>query len=477
MGSVYHGFMALPAGPKLRNVNPLPEYFGDPVSWIEHATQQDLYPWQREAIEKLSVSNKNRPRVAYIQVPRKNGKTRLAACLALLEMCLGNQRHVYAIADSERNLNSVLIRELRDLIGGSEYLRDSVHIFKNHIEVPETGSFIETRPSNLQASQGINPHLVLFDEIHLQKTDQIWNGMQMAGAARDDALLFGITSPGYDLTSHAHNLYQSVKSGSDDDIFGIIYEMPSGIDISDRNGWKIGNPCWDRPRFKDAMEYDFTHLPEHEFRRFRLGQWTATESAWLPYGAWDTCADYGRDIPPPGAKIWLGFDGSYSGDSTALMGCTEDLHLFVVGCWENPGKTGWRVPRSDVIDTITFAMENYNVQELLCDPPYWGREIAEWDSFWPGKIVEFPTFNRSHMAPACTTFHAAVMDAKLTHDGDKRLARHISNCIIKQSPLGDYVTKADKNSPAKIDLAVAAIIAYSAAARHFKPQKSPVFVL
>lgn len=467
--------MRLAPGSKPKNVVPLPEYFGDPVMWIEHACEQELYDWQRDALDKLTLNVENRPRIAYIQVPRKNGKTRLAACLMLIEACLGEQRHIYAISDSERNLNSVLIRELRDLIGGSEHLRDSLHIYHDHIEVPETGSFIQTRPSNLQASQGINPHLVIFDEVHLQRTDQIWNGMQMSGAARKDALLFGITSPGYDITSHAHSLYQTVKTGSDDGILGIIHEMPSGMEIDDRKGWKIANPCYDN--LEKALEYNYQHLPEHEFRRFHLGQWTATESAWLPYGAWDTCADLTRESPLFGSKIWLGFDGSYSGDSTALIGCTEDLHLFVVGCWENPGRKSWRVPRNEVIATITDAMEEYDVQELLCDPPYWGREIAEWSSYWPGKIVEFPTYSRAHMAPACTTFHAAIMDAKLSHDGDNRLSRHIANCCVKTSPLGDYVTKADKDSPAKIDLAVAAIIAYSAAARHFMPRKSPVIVL
>src|SRR6185295_8354225 len=110
-------------------------------------------------------------------------------------------------------LNSVLVRELRDLVGGSEYLRDSIHVFKNHIEVPETGSFCETRPNNFRASQGVNPHLVVVDEVHLQRDDQLWSGFQMAGAARADALLFGITTPGYDLTSMAHGLYTAVKAG------------------------------------------------------------------------------------------------------------------------------------------------------------------------------------------------------------------------------------------------------------------------
>lgn len=447
--------MALPAGPKTRDLRELPSICRAD-KWAELVTGDRLYPWQRKALVRLSKPR--RPRVAYYQVPRKNGKTRLAALLALSEACQKPRRHIYAVSDSEKNLSSVFMREVRDIIAASEYLRDSVHVFKAHFEVPETGSFIESRPNNFRASQGINPHLVIFDEVHLQKTDSIWSGMQMAGAAREDALLFGITTPGYDVTGLAHRLYQAVMVG-DPFIYGEIFEAPADCDLDDRRAWKVANPCYSRPGFAAALEFDRGELPEHEFRRFRLGQWTATESAWLPYGAWDALA-VRRE---PEGRVWLGFDGSYSGDSTALVGCDETGHLFVVGAWENPGRVGWRVPRGEVEAALCRAFTELDVAELCADPPYWGREIGEWQQRWPGKVLEFPTFSRARMAPACTRFYSAVMEQVLSHDGDGRLARHVANAVVKSSPQGDYITKADKNSPAKIDLAVAAVIAYERA--------------
>ncbi|HCQ18212.1 MAG TPA: terminase large subunit, partial [Dermacoccus sp.] len=71
--------------------------------------------------------------------------------------------------------------------------------------------------------------------------------------------------------------------------------------------------------------------------------------AWLPWGAWDALA--APDVVVErGSRVVLAFDGSASGDSTALVGCTvsEQPHVFVVGLWENPGDPRWRVPRSDV---------------------------------------------------------------------------------------------------------------------------------
>jgi phage terminase large subunit-like protein len=464
--------VALKAGAKSQHVRPLPDAPTD-VEWLELVTGEPMYPWQRAEVERLTAPG--RPRVAYIQVARKNGKTRLAALVALAEACRRQRRHVYAVSDSERNLNSTLVRELRDIVGASEYLRDSVHIYKSHLEVPETGSFIETRPNNFRASQGINPHLVLFDEVHLQKSPDTWAGMQMAGAARPDALLLGITTPGYDLTSLAHDLYQSVKAG-DPTLYGRIFEADPAADLDDPAAWRAANPCMDRPGFADGLTFDRSRLPEHEFRRFRLGQWTATDQAWLPYGAWAGCAAAGRDVPP-GSRVWLGFDGSYSGDSTALVGVTDDAHVFVVGCWENPGRPGWRVPRDRVKEAVAEAFERWSVVELLCDPPYWAAEIADWAARWPDRVVEFPTFSRARMAPACTSFYSAVMERTLTHDGNPRLARHVSNAVVKTSPVGDYITKADKDSPAKIDLAVAAVIAHHAAATTVARPRRPVFVV
>lgn len=465
--------MALRSGAKSQYTRPLPPPCS-PARWLEQVTHERLYPWQREVLGDLT--GPDRPRVAYVQVARKNGKTRLAALVALAEACLKERRHVYAVSDSEKNLKSTLMRELRDIVGASADLRDSIHIFQHHLEVPETGSFIEARPNNFNASQGINPHLVLFDEVHLQKSADTWSGMQMAGAARADALLLGITTPGYDLSSLAHELYEASRAG-DPTLYARIFEADPAADIDDESAWARANPCIDRPGFVDSLRFDRSRLPEHEFRRFRLGQWTATDQAWLPYGAWAACAAPGSPSPPLGTRVWLGFDGSYSGDSTALVGASDEGHLWVVGCWENPGRPGWRVPRAQVKETVAEAFDMWNVVEMLCDPPYWGAEIAEWSAAWPDRVVEFPTFSRARMAPACTAFYSAVLEGNLSHDGDARLARHVSNAVVKSSPVGDFITKQDKDSPAKIDLAVAAVIAYHASATAQPTRRSKVFVL
>lgn len=459
----------LKAGPKTGYHGALPD-IDDDVEWFETVTGTSLYEWQAEELRALRPGH--RPRSHYVQVARKNGKSLLGAAAAICEARRPG-RHIYTIADSERNLDSALMREIRDIIAASPVLSAAYVPFQKKLEVPSTGSFIETRPNNFRASQSINPHMVIFDEVHLQRTDDIWHGMRMAGAARPDSVLLGITTPGMDLTAPAMAFYEQVRAGT---MSGRIFE-PANPDTAydDRAAWVEANPrLRDDPGFMAALEEDRRDLPEHQFRRFRLGLWTATDTAWLPYGAWDACADPKSPVPPDGARVWLGFDGSYSGDSTALVGAS-DGHLFVVGCWESPGRKGWRVPRDDVDDVVSGAMARWDAQ-LLCDPPYWGREIEDWKRRWgEGRVLEFPTFSIARMAPATTLLHAAVMDQRVTHDGDPRLARHVANCVVKTSSQGDVITKADKDSPAKIDLAVAASIAHLAMVQA-APARRRVFV-
>jgi phage terminase large subunit-like protein len=432
---------------------------------MENVFGVKLYKWQMA--EFWSVGGRPRPTQAYIQLGRKNGKSMFAAAMILTEMVLVPESAIYAVSDSERNLNSVLMRELRTLIGRSPQADAAFIVTTGQVEYPHNRSFFEVRPNKFSATQGINPTLVVIDEVHLQKTDEIWNGMSLADPGGVNFLLLGITTPGYDLGSFANGLYQLAKTGSDPDLYSRIFE-PNNLEcaLDDRVAWRQSNPrLLDDPDFMDVLETQVRKLPEHEFRRFRLGIWTATEQAWLPYGAWDRCST-GRVLTPsdlgPNDQVWLGFDGSFSGDSTALVAGLGS-HLSVAGCWENPGRKDWRVPRDQVDAVITSWMNANRHVRLLADPPYWTREIGDWSLRWPGRVVEFPTHVRARMAPACTALYSAVMDGRLTHDGDKRLARHITNAIVKASPQGDYITKPDPKSPAKIDLAVAAVVAFHAA--------------
>jgi phage terminase large subunit-like protein len=464
--------VAIKAGPKRRDLAALPAVppGGGPAEWVA-AVCGPHYSWQAPIVAELLADD--RPRVAYVQVPRKNGKSRLAASVALAEMCLRGGA-VYLIADSERNLRSALFRELVHMVTRSA-LVDSVHVYQARLECPESGGFVECRPNNLSASQSINPTLVIFDEVHMQRGDEIWNGMVLAGAADPNALLLGITTPGYDMTSLAHGLYEQVQSG---ELWGRVYE-PSDPNCAhdDPAALREANPVLaDRPDLEAVFRSELSRLPEHEYRRFRLGQWTATAASWLPAGAWSAC----RDESPFdwSRRTWRGFDGSYSHDSTALVAANDAGQVTVVGVWERPAflppAEPWRVPRDEVQRALHDVMERTDAT-LLYDPPYWESEGLEWQRLWGKRVVEFPTGSAARMAPACTAFYAAVLEGRVrdcsTGPARAVLAAHLANAVTKQTQHGTVITKQREWSPKKIDAAVAAVVAASQALTA-KPEKA-----
>ena len=158
----------------------------------------------------------------------------------------------------------------------------------------------------------------------------------------------------------------------------------------------------------------------------------------MPFGAWDACADE-RSIRGP---ITAGFDGSASGDSTALVGCTMDAHLFLVGLWENDGTPDYRVPREEVSTAVDLMFDRYDVLSLACDPWGWRSEIEAWGKrHGENRVVEYNTGFVGRMAPATDRLYQAIVDQTVTQDGDPRLAAHLAHCVARATAQGDAIMK------------------------------------
>jgi hypothetical protein len=215
--------------------------------------------------------------------------------------------------------------------------------------------------------------------------------------------------------------------------------------------------------------YNDPSTDENTFRRYWLNQRRRTAHGWTIVPLWGDLAEPGY-IAPDGAEIVLGFDGSYSRDTTALVGCTveEVPRLFVIGAWEKPlTSPAWRVPRRDVRDAVAAAMERWTVLEFAPDPPGWVSEIEEWEETYGEVVVRFETNQPKRMGPAVDDFEQAVRDGGLRHDGSEILSRHLGNCVPMERAGRTVMTKEHPDSPDKIDAAVCAIVALHRAKWHF----------
>lgn len=427
-----------------------------------------LRPWQRDICKAMYPPTGRRPRQGLISMPRGNGKSALAAVLALYGLFADGipGASVLIVASDERQAR-IVYSAARRMIALDERLAERCHVYTDRIHVPDTDSELRPLPAEPAALQGYDPSLMIVDELHVV-TPAVWESVSLAAGKREESLTLAISTPADDVESVMWSLVEYGRQHPDDKSFRLVeYMAPDGCAVDDVDGWKVANPALGDFLHEDALAATLRTTREAPFRRYRLGQWVGQANSWLPWGEWEKRADPDRGEPGDGETICLAFDGSASGDSTALVGCTLDGHVFPVAMWQAPdGDPRWRVPRGEVSAMIAAAFGRWDVRELAADPWGWRSELEDWETQFPGRVVEWNTAHAGRMAPATDRFYAAVMTGTLTHDGDEQLAAHLNNAVAKSTAMGDLIHKDKRNSSRKIDGAVAAIVAHDRAAWH-----------
>jgi phage terminase large subunit-like protein len=364
-------------------------------------------------------------------------------------------------------------------------LKDFFDVFEREIQLRgESGKMIRV-PAVAGTNDGLLPTFFAADEVHEWTGSKrrvhlvIENGL----AKRDGAWSCSITTAGNPKQeSVGLTLYEygkRVDGGEiDDPGFLFLWREPKvNVDNLTDDGVRAEALAHANPepwkRLID-LERRFREVPLHEWCRYHLNLWVEPdEERWLPPGAWAQLETERTVLD--GTRIVLGFDGSYSGDSTALVAATveEVPHLWVLGLWEHPGgNVSWKVDHEVVEAAVVDAFRRFDVAEMSADPPYWAQQLTRWqEMFGEDRVIAFNTFVRKRMAAACSSFYQAATSEGLTHDGHPGLARHCSNAVLKETAQGAYITKEDKSSPRKIDAAIAGVIAWNRARWHYDNPK------
>lgn len=406
-------------------------------------------------------------RTALVSIPRGNGKSALAAALALAEMFVGPDSAEVLCVASDMRQAMIVLRMARRMVELNPELSDRVQVYQDRLYCPQTDSILLPLPAEPGALHGHDPSLLIVDELHVV-TEDVWEAVSSVTGKRPESLTLAISTPASSPDSVMWRLVEHGRTGRDPAFYFTEYAAPDGCAVDDRQAWRQANPALACPRpflSEDGLAAALKTIREPIFRQLRLGQWVTGVEAWLPWGAWDRCQT-DRTVEP-GERVVLAFDGSASGDSTALVGCTMDGFIWLEGLWENPGDPRWRVPREDVSTVVDLAFGKYDVAELAADPWGWRTEIEAWAKrHGERKVLEWNTAHAARMAPATDRLFQAVQTRQVTHDGDPRLSAHLAHCVAKPTPMGDLVSKDKRGSPRKIDAAVAAIVAYDRAAWH-----------
>ena len=405
-------------------------------------------------------------------MPRKNGKSLLAAGIALYSLFNEIGAEV-AIVAGDRAQARIIFRECARMVELDPVLSRKLHVLRDVIEYSETGSVLRVLSSEASRAEGYNFSTVLFDEIHVQPDDRLWATVNLGSGARKNPLVLGISTAGTKTDNRGqdslcYKLWQygrRLDSGEieDDAFYFRCFTAPDDLAWDSPEAAKAANPAYGD--FLDPEDFAAAarSIPRHEYETKRLCRWVYSSDPYLPGGTWDACVDK-QIVLNDEDEIVMGFDGSFSNDSTAIVACrVADKALFVLGHWERPidGDLAWRVPIEEVEAKMLALFSKHKVVEIVCDPFRWQRSMEAWAQVGL-PIVEFPQ-TPSRMVPATASFYDAVVNMQLKHDGDPRLARHAANATPYYSRNGLMVKKESKNSLKRIDLLVAAIMAHSRA--------------
>jgi phage terminase large subunit-like protein len=445
-----------------------------------------LRRWQKELILRLFARREDgrlRHRQALVGMGRKNGKSNLVAGLGLADLLLGPAGgEIYSCA-AEREQARIVWGTARKMVALDPWLAARLKVYRDYIENVETGSIYRVLSAEAYSKEGLNPHRVIFDEVHAQPDRDLWDTMALAMGSRIDPLMIGITTPGvksdtFGRDSLCYTLYQhgcEVASGQiADPSFFFAWWEPRNPESDYRleSTWKEANPGYGDLNDPEDFRVTVLRTPESEFRTKRCSQWVASSQAFLPFGAWDQCGD--RRPIPAGAEVVLGVDASQRQDSTGIVAVSvADRHIDVIGLWERPSgaDNAWVVPIQDVKAQIVDACQHFKVTAIMFDPNGI-RDTMQSLAEQGLPVLEFPQ-SVERLVRGTSLIYEGVLHHTLTHSGDPRLSQHLANCVLKIEQRGARIVKQSSKAAAKIDLAAALLFALSHIANMPPPATTP----
>lgn len=466
----------------------------------------ELLPWQADDIVApifgwKRADGTRRFRMAYIEIPRKNGKTTLGAGLALYLLLADGEygAEVYSAA-ADREQAGLVFGQARDFVDMSPKLAELADTYKFSITYPRKKGTYKRLSAEAYTKHGLNASGIVFDELHAQPSRDLFDVLNTSTGARKQPLMIMITTAGYDRESICYQQREyalSVANGVIDDpsYFCYVAAAAEADDWTEPDTWAAANPNYGVTIDPEYLERECLKAQEqpayqNTFRRLHLNQWTSQESRWIDLNAWDLCDGILPDLR--GRVCYGGMDLASTIDIAALVLCfpptREDEPYYLLPRFWIPEDNMIdrarrdRVPydawsrdnlvtatEGNVIDyrqirhDINRLVEQYEIREIAYDR--YGAEQLRQDLADDGlEMVQFGQTWGWFSAPS-KEFERLVLSRRIAHGGNAPLRWMVNNVQVKMSAEGDI--KPDKaKSREKIDGVVAAIMALDRALRH-----------
>ena len=459
----------------------------------------NLRPWQVQILRQLFRTGPDGRRVyrqVLLMLPRKNGKTELAAALAIYFLLFDGEigAEVYSAA-ADRDQASLVFNVATQMIRNEPELEAVCEIVESQKRIVhrKSGSFYRAISAEAYSKHGFNASVVIYDELHAAPSRELWDVLTTSQGARAQPLTMAISTAGFDRHSILWELYahaQKVKEtpAIDPTFLPVLYEAATDADWTSEKVWRKANPALGDFRSLDEMRMACQRareIPaqENTFRRLYLNQWTEQAARWLQMTAWDACQVL-PTRPLERRRCWVGMDLSSTKDLTALVAVFPDeddhydvlAHFFVPADTLRERGTRDRVPYPDwardgwltatpgnVVDyeVVRSCLHDwatrFDIQDIAYDP--WNAtdlvtRLQEQDGL---ACVPMRQGFLSLSAPT-KSLEKAVLSRTLRHDGHPVLRWNVSNVSVESDATGN-LKPSKKVSTERIDGVVALMMA------------------
>lgn len=469
-----------------------------------------LLPWQERIIRDIfgvvKEDDTRQFRTAYVEIPKKNGKSELAAAIALYLLYADNEpsAEVYGAA-ADRQQASIVFDVAKRMVEMTPALLKRSKIMaatKRLVNYSNVG-FYQVLSAEVGTKHGLNVSGLVLDELHTQPNRNLVDVLTKgSGDARTQPLYFLITTAGTDRNSICYEYHTKAKDilegrRIDPSFYPVIYGLNDDDDWNAEESWYKANPSLGHTitidRVRDAHREALTNpAEENVFRQLRLNQWVGSIVAWIPEHIYDR-----GNIPIDleklrGRECYAGLDLSSTSDITAFVLIFPPLHegdKYIVvphfwlpretldlrvrrdhvpyDVWERMGL--FHITEGNVVDynfvrkTINELHTMYNIKEIAADR--WNATQLITDLQGDGFTVVPMGMGFKDMSPPMKELYKLLLEGKFIHGGNPVL-RWMAGNVVAEIDAAENIKPSKKKSTEKIDGIVAWIMALDRCIRH-----------
>jgi len=476
-----------------------PQYLAHPEGEGIVGTPFELLPWEEAIVANVfgwldKDTHRRRYRQVFVYVPRKNGKTVLAAGIALYTLFQhGYEGSRIYFAASETDQAGQAYSYARYMVENNEWMDEHVTLWKRAMVFDDNeGNFgsLKVLSSEAGSKHGLNPLVAIIDELHAHKSGDLTEALRTGVASRKQPLVIYLTTADYERSSicnDQHDYACKVRDGivRDPAFLPVIYEASKQADWTDPDVWARVNPSLGHAVQLEYMRDQCEEAkirPSYEgtFRRLHLNTRTEQAERWLRMEQWDACSGQTPDLE--GKPCFAGLDFGDTEDLTALSLYFPETHDALMWCWV-PSETvflrqrrghgdyytwmqeelmlaieGARIDERKLAADVVKILAKYDVRGMAVDRIYVGaatcRILNEDHGYEPYAHGQ----GYVSMAAPTRRLEELVVGRELKHGGNPVLRWMAANAIVKIDEAGNK--KPDKaKSSEKIDGLVALIMA------------------